>query len=291
MPGASLTALFSNGTARSRRAPSRRVTRDERPLRAEQAGVHERPFGLVRLRVEVDLLDRSRSCRRRGRTGRRRGGGGSRSFCRLVSRIAASAFRRGRDGLRSRRFTVPHSVAPRTPQAMVATAIAAAPSPAADEAHALAGRGLHVDAVGGDPERLGEPVAHRLPVRRELRPLEHDGGVDVADLVPRSPRSPTTARSSAIESASFEARIRVREVLADVAEPGGAQQRVDHGVGEDVGVGVPGEARRRAGSSTPPRISGRPGANAWVSMPEAGADHLPERLHAPRAALEHARSR
>jgi hypothetical protein len=31
-------------------------------------------------------------------------------------------------------------------------------------------------------------------------------------------------------------------VLADVTERGGAEQRVDHRVGEDVGVGVAGEA-------------------------------------------------
>ena len=34
----------------------------------------------------------------------------------------------------------------------------------------------------------------------------------------------------------------VRKEVADVAEPGGAEQGVDHRVGEDVGVGVAGEA-------------------------------------------------
>ena len=37
----------------------------------------------------------------------------------------------------------------------------------------------------------------------------------------------------------------VGEVLADVAEASGAQQRVDRGVGEDVGVRVAGEAALR----------------------------------------------
>jgi hypothetical protein len=50
---------------------------------------------------------------------------------------------------------------------------------------------------------------------------------------------PTTVRSRSTESAS---RVVVGEVGAEVAEAGGAEQRVDHGMGEDVGVGVAGEA-------------------------------------------------
>ena len=52
----------------------------------------------------------------------------------------------------------------------------------------------------------------------------------------------------------------VGEVLADVAEPGGAEQRVGDGVGDDVGVAVAGEAalalehaRRRAPAAGPGR--------------------------------------
>ena len=60
------------------------------------------------------------------------------------------------------------------------------------------------------------------------------------------------------------ALVGVGEVLADVAEAGGAQQRVDDRVGEDVGVGVTREPRV-VGISTPPRISGRPSAKRWVS--------------------------
>ena len=98
--------------------------------------------------------------------------------------------------------------------------------------------------------------------------LEHDGWRRRAR--PPSPRPstcPSTVRRSAIESASRHGVVGVGEVLADVAEAGGAQQRVDDRVGEDVGVGVPREARASPGISTPPRISGRPSSKRGVSMP------------------------
>ena len=45
-------------------------------------------------------------------------------------------------------------------------------------------------------------------------------------------------RSSTSESAPFHCGIGVGEVLADVAEPGGAEQGVGDGVGDGVGVAV-----------------------------------------------------
>ena len=85
-------------------------------------------------------------------------------------------------------------------------------------------------------------------------------------------------------------RIRVREVLADVAEPGGAEQRVDHRVGEDVGVGVAGEpdvVRDRDAAEDQ-----RPAGRERVRVDARGrCGPSPERLHAARAALEHGRSR
>ena len=58
--------------------------------------------------------------------------------------------------------------------------------------------------------------------------------------------------SRSIESAPCQRVVGVGEVLADVAEAGGAEQRVGDGVGDDVGVAVAGEARARRGTRTPP---------------------------------------
>ena len=53
----------------------------------------------------------------------------------------------------------------------------------------------------------------------------------------------------------------VGEVLADVAEAGGAEQRVGAGVGDGVGVAVADEAPLARRSCTPPSTSTRAGSS------------------------------
>ena len=53
--------------------------------------------------------------------------------------------------------------------------------------------------------------------------------------------------------------------VAEVAEPGGAEQRVDHRVGEDVGVGVARRGRARARSRPRRAPARRPSAKRWLS--------------------------
>ena len=110
---------------------------------------------------------------------------------------------------------------------MVATAIAAAPSPRPTKPMPSPVVALTLTRVGRDAERLGEPLAHRVAVRRELRALQHDRGVDVADREAARAQLGDHGAQQRDRVGAFYCRVRVGEVLADVAEPGGAEQRVD----------------------------------------------------------------
>ena len=110
----------------------------------------------------------------------------------------------------------------------------------------LLGRlGLHVDLLDRDRQRLRDALAHGQDVRRHLRRLRDDGAVDVADLPAglRARGAPASA-SSASESAPRKLRVGVGEVVADVAQRGGAEQRVGDRVAQRVGVGVAEQAVR-----------------------------------------------
>ena len=75
-------------------------------------------------------------------------------------------------------------------------------------------------------------------MRRELGRLHHDGAVDVDDLQALGEDVLDNAGEHLHGVGIAPALIRVREALADVAQPCSAQQRVDHRVREHVGVGV-----------------------------------------------------
>src|SRR5829696_6953343 len=116
---------------------------------------------------------------------------------------------------------------------------------AADEAHSLAGRELHVHGARLDADRVGQALSHIVAEGRKLRLLARDGGVHVRR------RDSRTVQHRAHRSQQFDrvgvapALVGVREVLADVAHAGRAEQRVDHRVGEHVRVRVAGEAALR----------------------------------------------
>ena len=145
---------------------------------------------------------------------------------------------------------------------------------AADEAHPLAGRRLHVHGVLGHAERAGERRRDRRPVRQQLRALQQHGGVDVADgQAGRRERRDDVAQQPE-RVGVLPLRLGVGEVRADVAQACGAEQRVDHRVREHVGVGVAGEpllvGHLDAAEDQPP-----PGREAVGVDPEPGADHQP----------------
>ena len=106
---------------------------------------------------------------------------------------------------------------------------------------------------------------------------------------------PTTVRSRSIESASLPALVVVGEHRADVAAAAGAEQGVDHRVGEDVGVGVAGEAKLVLdldAAEDQPAARGRSGgcrSRSRSSPDQPGTrDSAPSGTEAPLAALEDA---
>ena len=86
--------------------------------------------------------------------------------------------------------------------------------------------------------------AHGRDVRRELRRLRDDRGIDVADLVAaRVDQRRNVAQEHAAVGA-LPPRVGVRKVRTDVAQRERAQQRVADRVQQHVGVGMPGEPAR-----------------------------------------------
>src|SRR6185437_13666299 len=103
---------------------------------------------------------------------------------------------------------------------------------AADPAHALVGGRLDRDPAGG---RLAEDLLHLRLVRTEARLLADQGRVDVDDATgDRADRGAQEIDRVGVAPALLLRR----EERADVTAPRGAEDRVDHRVGEHVGVGV-----------------------------------------------------
>ena len=124
------------------------------------------------------------------------------------------------------------------PARRVATAIAAMPSPRPTKPMPS----LVVNLTFTCQRAARAPPARRsrmrVAVRAELGRLADDRGVDVARRQPLLGQEPAHLLEQLDRVGVAPALVGVREVLADVAEPGGAEQRVDHRVGQDVGVGV-----------------------------------------------------
>ena len=102
---------------------------------------------------------------------------------------------------------------------------------------------LTLTAVDRKAEDGGDPGAHRRAVRADLGRFADDRTIDMVD--DRSAlRGPARrhGRGNWSDAAPFHCGSRRREMLADVAEPGGAEQGVGDRVEHDVGVAVPGQA-------------------------------------------------
>src|SRR5680860_1751813 len=150
------------------------------------------------------------------------------------------------------------------------------PLAATHEAHALVGGELHVHLEWGQFDRVGQARAHGVPVGAQLRGLADDAGVDVAHGPAVLPEEAADLLQQRDRVGVAPALIGVGEVQADVAETGGAQERVDHGVGEHVGVGVAGEAVFGLGHLHPTQHQTAALAEAVRVVPDARA-----RAHPP----------
>ena len=87
--------------------------------------------------------------------------------------------------------------------------------------------------------RAPAPAARGSPaVGAELRALHHDGAVDVHDFSPRRSTVATTSRAAPASRRRASAR-RCRGSARRYRPSRRAEQRVDHRVGQHIGVGVP----------------------------------------------------
>ena len=112
---------------------------------------------------------------------------------------------------------------------------------ASGEAEFFGGGRLDVDAVDGDAEVVGDVCRHPRDVRRHLRRLRDDGGIDVADAPAALLQLLGDAAQQDAAVDAGKRRVGVREMAADVAQPRRAQQRVADRVQQHVGVGMAGE--------------------------------------------------
>ena len=117
------------------------------------------------------------------------------------------------------------------------------------------------------PGNLGDPCAHRGAVGAHLRLLRDDRAIHMVDDCAACTRSSFAAwRRKTIGRRALPSRVGRREMLADVAKAGGAEQGVGDRVEHDVGVAVAGEPAA-CGTSMPPSITGPSPAKAWTSKP------------------------
>src|SRR3990170_3551299 len=116
------------------------------------------------------------------------------------------------------------------------------PFAAAYGADPLVGRGLDVDPGRVQTQRLADRLPHLRQVRRQLRPLRDERGVHVLRPVGGLLHRGADLSEEAAAVGPRVGRIIRRVALADVPQAGGAEEGVDDGVEEDVGVAVAAEA-------------------------------------------------
>ena len=159
------------------------------------------------------------------------------------------------------------SLGPR--ESTVAIARAPIPSPRPTQPIPSPVVNLTFTAPGSRPSASASRVAHPLPIVAQLRRLAQHRRVDVhgrkAHVADHCPHGPQQLDRVGVPPAL----VSVREVHPDVPQPRRADQRVHHGVCENVGVGPAGEAT--GCSPLPrPRPGARPSTNRCESQPTPG---------------------
>jgi hypothetical protein len=105
---------------------------------------------------------------------------------------------------------------------------------------ALGRLGLHADGANFDTADLGDAFAHELDVGCEFRTLGAHGAVDVGDL-PAGCGGESDRPAQEVGTVGMGiARVRGREVVADIAKRCRSEDRIGDGVVEPVGIAVAG---------------------------------------------------
>jgi len=107
-----------------------------------------------------------------------------------------------------------------------------------DRAKRLACFRLDPDPVHLGLQQFGEPTPESVAKRENSRSLGHDHAVKIDQLKTGETDSPNGGGQHFARILAFVGRIGIGKELSDVAEPGGSEQRVGHGVEEDIGVTV-----------------------------------------------------
>jgi len=103
---------------------------------------------------------------------------------------------------------------------------------------AFAGLGLQANTLNLDVENLGQALPNRLPMWKEFWTLREDDTVDVDNLPAQSGYGVERNFEHFARETPLVFRVRVGKHLAYVAQRDGAEQRVDHGMHEGVGVAM-----------------------------------------------------
>ena len=110
------------------------------------------------------------------------------------------------------------------------------------EAEVFLGCGLDGDVVGVDAHDIRQHFLHGWDIGLEFGALGADRGVDVPDLISFGGDELDGFLEENLAVDVMEFRVVVREVVADVAHVGGAQQSVADGMDKYIGVAVPEQA-------------------------------------------------
>ena len=121
----------------------------------------------------------------------------------------------------------------------VTTASAATPSSRPTKPMPSPVEALTLTRFDREPERARQRYADRVAVRSQLRALHQHGGVGERRSHPGLAGADDRLAQQAQRVGVLEGRVGVGEVLPDVPQPRGAEQRVGHGVCEHIGVRVP----------------------------------------------------
>ena len=106
------------------------------------------------------------------------------------------------------------------------------------KAEVLLGGCLYADGIKGKLQHGCNILSHLLNVRREVRCLCHDGGIDIADLPSffAYERGCSGEQNTAINV--FVCRIGIGKMLSDIPQSQSPKQCVTNGVQQYVGIGV-----------------------------------------------------
>ena len=91
----------------------------------------------------------------------------------------------------------------------------------------------------------GETLTNSWPEVLQLRPLQDDGGIDIADPVAGIGRQFDRVLEKLQACGAFPGGIRVGKVHADIAQAKRSQKSIGDRVKKNVGVGMPGQAEIR----------------------------------------------